>query len=152
VLELAGRHREAAAAWVRVGCPFEEARALASAADESSLREALERFGRLGAAPAAAATARDLRRLGVRDLPRARREAASPNPAQLTQRELEVLTLVARGLRNAEVAEQLVVSPRTIDHHVAAILRKLDVRTRVEAARAASRLGLVEDGQASAET
>ena len=55
-----------------------------------------------------------------------------------------MLRLVADGLRNAEVAAALVVSPRTVDHHVSAILRKLDVRTRGEAAAAAARLGLLQ--------
>jgi DNA-binding NarL/FixJ family response regulator len=53
-----------------------------------------------------------------------------------------VLALVAVGLRNAEIADRLVVSTKTIDHHVSAILRKLNVRTRGEAASTASRLGL----------
>jgi DNA-binding CsgD family transcriptional regulator len=57
-----------------------------------------------------------------------------------------VLELVAAGKRNAEIADSLFLSPRTIDHHVAAILRKLDVRTRSEASAAAHRLGIVEQG------
>jgi DNA-binding NarL/FixJ family response regulator len=56
-----------------------------------------------------------------------------------------VLRLVAEGKRNADVAEQLVLSTRTVDHHVSAILRKLEVKTRAEAAAAATRLGLFED-------
>jgi len=59
----------------------------------------------------------------------------------LTARELEVLPLVAEGLRNAQIAERLVVSEKTVAHHVSAILRKLDVKTRGEAARATIRLG-----------
>ena len=57
----------------------------------------------------------------------------------------EMLELLADGLRNAEIADRLVLSPRTIDHHVSAILRKLDARTRGEAVAAAARLELLED-------
>jgi DNA-binding NarL/FixJ family response regulator len=56
---------------------------------------------------------------------------------------MEVLTLVARGLRNAEIAERLVLAAKTVDHHVSAILRKLDVRTRGRASAEAIRLGLI---------
>ena len=64
------------------------------------------------------------------------------NPAGLTPRELEVLTLVADGMRNAQIAERLVVSEKTVGHHVSAVLRKLDVTSRGEAAAKAVRLGL----------
>ena len=60
-------------------------------------------------------------------------------------RELEVLALVAEGLRNAGIAERLFLSSRTIDHHVSSILRKLGVRTRGQAVAEASRLNLLED-------
>ena len=56
-----------------------------------------------------------------------------------------MLELVAEGLRNAEIAGRLVLSERTVDHHVAAILRKLDVRTRGQASAEAVRLGLTQD-------
>ena len=68
--------------------------------------------------------------------------ATRGNPGALTSRELEVLALLAAGLRNGEIARRLVLSTRTVEHHVSAILGKLGVRTRAEAAAAALRLGL----------
>jgi DNA-binding NarL/FixJ family response regulator len=98
----------------------------------------------LGARPAAARVARMLRERGVRDVPDGPRATTRSNPAGLTARELEVLTLVAQGLRNGEIAAQLFLSEKTVGHHVSAILRKLDVRTRGQAASEAARLGIGE--------
>jgi DNA-binding NarL/FixJ family response regulator len=78
----------------------------------------------------------------VRGLPRGPRAATRENPAGLTAREVEVLELVAQGLRNAEIAKRLFLSEKTVGHHVSAILRKLDVRTRGEASAEAGRLGI----------
>jgi DNA-binding NarL/FixJ family response regulator len=66
------------------------------------------------------------------------------NPSGLTARELDVLRLLAAGMRNAQIAQQLVVSPRTVGHHVSAILAKLSVTSRTEAAAEAARLGIIE--------
>ncbi len=143
-LQLEGRSLEAAAAWRDHGCPYEAARALAEAGDETSSLAALAEFDRLGAVPAARELRRTLQARGVA-VPRGPRPATRANPAELTARELDVLRLVAAGKRNADVAAELVLSPRTIDHHVSAILRKLQVRTRGEAAAAAAGLGLLQD-------
>jgi DNA-binding NarL/FixJ family response regulator len=86
---------------------------------------------------------RQLRAQGVRGLPRGPRAATSAHPAGLTAREHEVLGLVARGLANGEIAARLVLSPKTVEHHVSAILRKLGVASRAEAREAAIRHGLV---------
>jgi DNA-binding NarL/FixJ family response regulator len=79
--------------------------------------------------------------MGVSHLPRRPSHRTRTNPAGLTDRQLEVLELLAEGLTNAEIAGRLVVSVRTVDHHVAAILAKLNVGSRREAARAAADLG-----------
>ena len=143
-LQLEGRHREAAAAWLVHGCPYESARALADADAEELQLEALAQFERLGAAPAARSVRRSLQARGA-VVPRGPRPSTRLNPADLTARELDVLRLVAVGKRNADVAAELVLSRRTVDHHVSAILRKLQVRTRGEAAAAAADLGLLQD-------
>jgi DNA-binding NarL/FixJ family response regulator len=96
----------------------------------------------LGADQAAATVARRLRERGVR-VARGPRPSTRDNPAQLTEREVEVLVLAAEGLRNADIAQRLFVSEKTVGHHISAILRKLDVRTRGEAGAAAVRLGIV---------
>jgi DNA-binding CsgD family transcriptional regulator len=142
-LELAGEWAEAVATWRAIGCPYEAALARATSDDPAQLRQSLVELQELGARPAAATVARRLRERGVRAVPRGPRAATRENPAGVTARELEVLALLAAGLRNAQIAERLVISERTVDHHVSAILRKLDVRTRGEASAAAARLGLV---------
>jgi DNA-binding CsgD family transcriptional regulator/tetratricopeptide (TPR) repeat protein len=141
-LEIAGDWRAAVARWEELGCPYEAALARLDSDDEGALRVALESFHELGARPAAAIVARRLRERGVRGLPRGPRPATRDNPAGLTARELEVLSLLTEHLTNAEIAERLVVSERTVDHHVSAVLRKLDVRSRGEAGAVAVQRGL----------
>ena len=68
--------------------------------------------------------------------------ATRANAAGLTARELEVAALLANGLTNGEVATRLVLSPKTVDHHVSAVLSKLGVRSRRDVAAAASAMGI----------
>jgi DNA-binding CsgD family transcriptional regulator len=141
-LQLRGDWSGAEAAWREAGCPYEAAFALAETGDEAALRKALEELQALGARPAAAIVSRRLRERGVRGVPRGQRPATRANPANLTPREVEVLELVAQGLRNADIAKRLVLSERTVAHHVSSILGKMGVRGRAEATAEAIRLGL----------
>ena len=141
-LSIAGEWARAAERWREIGCPFEAALALADADQEKPLRQAYDGLQALGARPAAAIVARKLRERGARGVPRGPRPRTRENPAGLTARELEVLGLLTEGLRNTDIATRLVVSEKTVDHHVSAILRKLNVRTRGEAVAQAGRLGL----------
>jgi DNA-binding CsgD family transcriptional regulator/tetratricopeptide (TPR) repeat protein len=133
-LQLAGDWRAAANEWERIGCPHERALALADSGDEDATREALDALERLGATRPAGLVRRRLRAGGARHVPRGARPSTRRNPAGLTEREAEVLSLVREGLRDAEIAERLFLSPKTVGHHVSAILAKLGVRSRVEAA------------------
>jgi DNA-binding NarL/FixJ family response regulator len=71
---------------------------------------------------------------------------ARPELRELTEREVEVLTLVAQGLSNSEIAGQLCISPATAKTHVAHLLAKLDCRDRVQLVILAYRAGLVSTG------
>jgi ATP/maltotriose-dependent transcriptional regulator MalT len=141
-LQVGGDWWAAARAWEALGCPFEQAVALAEVREEPALRVALEIFERLGARPLAGLARRKLRASGVRRIPRGAQERTRNNPHGLTNRELRVLTLVAEGCRNAEIARRLFLAEKTVSHHVSAVLAKLDVHSRGAAAAVANELGL----------
>jgi DNA-binding CsgD family transcriptional regulator/tetratricopeptide (TPR) repeat protein len=135
------RGREAAEAWRRIGCPYEEAEALAEG-DEAAMREGLAIFISLGAEPAADRLREKMRRAGMTRVPARPRASTRSAPAQLTQRQLEVLALLENGSSNAEIARRLFISEKTAGHHVSAILRKLGAGSRGEAAAAARKMGI----------
>jgi DNA-binding CsgD family transcriptional regulator len=128
----------------RLGMPLESARARLELArvhadaehSEAAIEEArgaLRTFERLGARSDADAAAALLRELGAigRSGPRLHED--------LTAREREVLALLGEGLSNAQIAERLVIAPKTAEHHVSRVLRKLDLTSRTEAAAHAAR-------------
>jgi DNA-binding NarL/FixJ family response regulator len=150
-LLLAGDWRAAAGAWHALGCPYEQAQTLALG-DEEACLQALGLLDDLGARLAALRLRRQLRRRGNLRVPRGPTRATAANPAGLTGRQVEVLGLLAEGLTDAEIAARLSLSAKTVEHHVSALLAKLGVRSRRQAAAAARRLGVVsaKDGGPSA--
>lgn len=140
--ELRGDFARAASLWSDLGCEYEAAMAMAASNDDDLLRRSLTKVQRLGARAASAVVARKLRARGATGIARGPRASTQSHPALLTDRELEVLALINSGMRNAEIAKRLFLAPKTVDHHVSAILRKLAVDNRAEAGMEASRLGL----------
>jgi DNA-binding CsgD family transcriptional regulator/tetratricopeptide (TPR) repeat protein len=140
-LMLSDHAREAAAAWAAIGSPWWEALALARSAELSDTRKALKILDGLGAMATARAVIRDLRLRGL-PVPRGPRSTTLDNPAGLTERELEVLQLLTVGLSNAEVAQRLTLSEKTVGHHVSAVLRKLGARSRSRAVVMAAEMGI----------
>jgi DNA-binding NarL/FixJ family response regulator len=122
--------------------PYERALALWDGGSAPELLAALPLLDELDARAVAALVRGRLRELGVTNPPGRPLPTTRANPAGLTGRQLDVLALLVQGLSNADIAARLVISRKTADHHVSAILAKLDVRSRGEAVAAARRLGL----------
>lgn len=136
--------RDAARVWARAGCRYEQAVALSHSDVPGDLLTALRILDELGADPYARWVRSRLRERGVARIPRGPQPATRDNPAGLTGRQVEVLRLLAEGLSNPEIAIRLVLSVRTVDAHVAAILAKLAVPTRRAAVALARERGLTE--------
>ncbi|MFI4889728.1 MAG: ATP-binding protein [Steroidobacterales bacterium] len=132
--EIAGDWRGAARAWQVLGCPYEHASMLAWYGDEAEQREALAILDQLGATPAAQALRQKMRAQGMRGVSRGARSSTRSNPHGLTEREAEILVLLTEGLRNSGIAKRLFLSTKTVDNHVSAILAKLGVPSRAQAA------------------
>ncbi|HWC43734.1 MAG TPA: AAA family ATPase [Actinomycetota bacterium] len=136
---ITGDWATAAAMWAEAGNPYEQALELTEAPEETVVLEGLRILDHLGAAATAGLVRRGLRRRGLR-VPKGPRATTRANPGQLTDRQLDVLALLAEGRTNTEIAARLYLSRRTVDNHVAAVLARLGVSSRHEAAAAGPRL------------
>jgi DNA-binding CsgD family transcriptional regulator/tetratricopeptide (TPR) repeat protein len=134
---------ETAAGWGRLGCPYEQALFLFEGDDEAK-RQAIAIVHRLGAGSVYEKMKLGMRSEGIRSIPRGSRKTTRDNPALLTERELGVLELLKEGLQNKEIGSRLYISAKTVDHHISAILFKLDVDSRTKAVREAIRRGIVK--------
>lgn len=140
-LSARGDWRGAADGWAAAGYPYEAAAALTGSDDDEVVLSGLAGLDALGGVRLADRVREDLRRRGVVRVPRGPIPATRDNVAGLTPRQLDVLTLLAEGLPNAAIADRLVLSVRTVDHHVAALMAKLGAVSRHEAVERAAGLG-----------
>jgi DNA-binding CsgD family transcriptional regulator/Tfp pilus assembly protein PilF len=132
----------AAAVWERLGCPWWQGVCLSRSDSVDDARAGTELLAALGAVETRSVLLRDRRRAG-QVVPRGPRQQTRTNPAGLTARELEVLALLSQGLTNAQLADRLFLSQKTVDHHVSSVLRKLGEPNRAAAAAVARQRGLV---------
>ena len=129
--------------WERLGCSYEQALCLFEGRDHDK-RKALAIMQHLGASAVSEKFRMEMRSSGIKKIPRGLRASTKFNPAQLTNRELEVLELLKTGIQNKEIAEALFISPKTVDHHISSILFKLSVSSRSKAVTEAARLGILK--------
>jgi len=135
--QVAAAPRHAAQLWDDLHMPYHAALALGDSDDEADLREAVTRLDPLSP-PAALRVRRKMRDLGMRAIPSGARASTRSDPQGLTRREREVLELVRANLTNEQIADRLVISVKTVDHHVSAVLAKLGVSSRRAASAVAA--------------
>ena len=140
---LAGQHRRAAELWDEAGQPYERALELLESTDASIAFEGLRLLDRTGATRTADLIRHRLRGRGFHGVPRGPRKSSEGAVPVLTDRQIDVLRLIAEDLTNAEIADELFVARRTVDNHVSAILSRLGVEGRHEAVDEAVNRGLV---------
>ena len=141
-LQFDGDWQGAADAWAEIGAPYDRALALLEG-DENAQREALAIIDSLGAAAVARHVRKFMRQSGISRVSRGPRRTTRANAAGLTAREMDVLRLIGQGLSNKSIARELAISPKTVDHHVGALLSKLGAETRGQAAAVARETGLI---------
>ena len=139
-LQLDGDWRGAAKLWDEIGCRYDAALALLDSSQEAALRQALEICQGLGATATASIIRRTMRKLGVRSIPAGHHAATREHPIRPNPPRRGNPRPYRAGRTYAEIAARLVISAKTVDHHVSAILAKLGVRTRHAAAEAAMSL------------
>jgi DNA-binding CsgD family transcriptional regulator/tetratricopeptide (TPR) repeat protein len=134
---------KAAALWKQLGCPYEQALALFEGS-EADKRMAISIVHRLDAEAVYEKMKFQMRASGIKSIPRGIRKTTRANPANLTEREMNILQLLKDGLQNKEIAASLFISPKTVSHHIYSIFFKLDVHSRTRAVQKAVHLNIVK--------
>jgi DNA-binding CsgD family transcriptional regulator len=133
LLQIKGDWLAAARLWEELKCPYEQALALADG-NEKAMKKAVEIFDGLGAAAASQLIKQKMRQSGIKNIPKGPRQSTKESPSGLTERQMEILKLVANGLSNSEIGNKLYISTRTVENHISTIFSKLNIHSRVEAA------------------
>jgi DNA-binding NarL/FixJ family response regulator len=118
----------AANLWEKSGCPYQRALALFEGSVDNK-RKAIRIIQQLGADTMHEKMKFQMRTLGIKSIPRGIRKSTRSNPANLTERELDVLESLKEALQNKEIAGKLFISPKTVDHYISAIFFKPDVNS-----------------------
>ncbi len=134
---------KAASLWEKIGTLYEQALALYEGG-EVDKRKAVSIMHQLGATATYEKLIQQMRSSGIKSIPRGMRKSTQANEANLTQREIDIVTLLKDGLQNKEIAAKLFISPKTVDHHISSLLYKLEVNSRTKAAQEAIRLGIIK--------
>lgn len=134
---------KAAAFWEQSGCPYEQALVLFEG-NEDEKRKAIAIVQDLDVIAVFEKMKQEMRDLGIKNIPRGIRNSTRSNAALLTTREMEILKLLSQDLQNKEIAAQLFISAKTVDHHISNILVKLDTNSRHKAVAEALRMGILK--------
>jgi DNA-binding CsgD family transcriptional regulator len=134
---------KAASIWEKTGCLYEQALVLFEGKEDDK-RKAITIVQDLGAIAVYEKMKQEMRNLGIKNIPRGIRNTTRSNAALLTSREMEILQLLKEELQNKEIAAQLYISAKTVDHHISSILFKLDANSRSKAVSEAVRAGILK--------
>lgn len=141
-IDVYGDSAAAAQTWKELGCPYERALALFNG-DQKSQREALAILSELGASATYRMLRAKLKTIGIKKIPKGHRKSTRNNPMELTNRQIDILTLLSDGLQNVEIADKLFISTKTVTHHVSAILARFEVNSRTKAVAVAKKMGIL---------
>ena len=139
----AAKALKAACFWEKTGCLYEQALVLFEGKEDDK-RKAIKIVQDLDASAVYEKMKQEMRNTGIKNIPRGIRKSTRSNAAFLTYREMDVLHLLKEDLQNKEIAAQLYISAKTVDHHISNILFKLDASSRSKAVSEAIRAGILK--------